>query len=108
MERRDDRAVPRAPQQDRPRDRLMPWYQRSARPYLPYTGHVTRGLVRLDDGGLLGMWRLRGVPHELAAPDDRNAAARTLNTIYRNIADSNVTLSAHLVRHKVPTVAARR
>lgn len=86
----------------------MAWYQRSARPYLRYIGHATRGLVRLDDGSLLAMWRLRGVPHELAAPSERNAAARTLNTIYRNIADDNVTLSTHLVRHKLQVPAILR
>ncbi len=77
------------------------WYQRSAKPYLPYVGHITRGVVRLDDGSLLAMWRLRGVPHELAAPSERNAAARALNAIWRGIADDNVSVAAHLVRHKV-------
>jgi len=76
------------------------WIERPAEPYLPYVGHVAPGAVLLNDGSLLAMGRLRGLPHELASAAERNAAARFLNGLWRNIADDTVTVGAHLVRHQ--------
>lgn len=76
------------------------WAERSAEAYLPYLGHVAPSAVLLNDGSLLAMGRLRGVPHELASAAERNAAARFLNGLWRNIADDTVTVGAHLVRHR--------
>jgi len=39
--------------------------------------------------------------HELASRADRNAAALSLNTLWRNIADDNITAHSHFVRRKV-------
>ena len=74
--------------------------ERSAEPYLPYLGHVRPDVVLLEDGSLLAMGALHGLPHELAAEDERNAAARLLNSLWRNIADDTLTIGAHFVRHK--------
>ena len=74
--------------------------ERSAEPYLPYLGHIRPDVVLLSDGSLLAMGTLHGVPHELAAEAERNAAARLLNSLWRNIADDTLTVGAHLVRHK--------
>ncbi len=76
------------------------WAERSAEPYLPYLGHVAPGAVLLNDGSLLAMGRLRGMPHELASAAERNAAARFLNGLWRNIADDTITIGTHLVRHR--------
>jgi len=32
----------------------MPWFERSAEPYLPYLSHITPEIVLLADGSLLG------------------------------------------------------
>ena len=74
--------------------------ERSAEQYLPYVGHIGASVVLLDDGRLLSIGPLHGVPTELAADDERNALARVLNGILRNIADDNVTIYVHLVRHQ--------
>jgi type IV secretion system protein VirB4 len=75
--------------------------ERTARHYLPYVGHYpTAELVLLEDGSLLAMGRLAGVPHELASLSERNAAAKFLNSLWRQIADDTITLGVHLVRHK--------
>ncbi len=74
--------------------------ERSAAPYLPYLGHVRPDVVLLEDGSLLAMGELQGVPYELAAEAERNASARLLNSLWRNVADDNVTIGAHLVRHQ--------
>jgi type IV secretion system protein VirB4 len=74
--------------------------ERSAEPYLPYLGHVRPDVVLLFDGSVLVIGALHGLPHELAAEAERNAAARLLNSLWRNIADDTVTIGVHLVRHK--------
>src|SRR5215472_12859064 len=75
--------------------------ERSAAPFLPYLGHYPNAnTVLLQDGSLLAIGRLAGVPHELAAASERNAAARALNSLWRQIADDSLTLGIHLVRFR--------
>ena len=76
------------------------WAERSASQYLPYVGHVSPGIVLLDDGSLLAMAHLHGLPHELAAASERNAAARFLSALWRQVADDVLTIDLHLVRHQ--------
>jgi type IV secretion system protein VirB4 len=71
-----------------------------APPYLPYLGHITPNVVLLEDGSLLAMAELHGLPHELSSNDERNAAARMLNSLWRNIASDTVTLYAHFIRDR--------
>ena len=72
--------------------------ERSASSYLPYIGHAGPQTVLLENGSLLAMARVEGQPFELADHVARNARLRLLNTVYRNIADDNVTICTHLVR----------
>ncbi len=67
--------------------------------YLPYVGHITPSAVLLDTGAVLAMARIEGQPFELADNAERNARLRLLNTIYRNIADNNISIYTHLVRY---------
>jgi type IV secretion system protein VirB4 len=76
------------------------WAERSASQYLPYVGHVSPGIVLLEDGSLLAMAHLHGLPHELAAASERNAAARFLSALWRQVADDVLTINLHLVRHQ--------
>ena len=73
--------------------------ERSGEIYLPYVGHIAKNVVLLRDGSVLAMGHVRGVPFELEVPAMRNARARAMNTVLRNIADDNVTISTYLVRH---------
>ena len=73
--------------------------ERRAGKYLPYIGHVGPRTVLLEDGSLLAMAHVAGHPFELEEHADRNARLRLLNTLYRNLADDNVTVSTHLIRH---------
>jgi type IV secretion system protein VirB4 len=74
--------------------------ERSAAQYLPYIGHIGPQTVLLEDGSLLAMAHVAGQPFELADHAMRNARLRLLNVLYRNIADDNLTLCTHLVRHR--------
>jgi type IV secretion system protein VirB4 len=73
--------------------------ERSAAKYLPYVGHTAPQVVLLDNGGVMTMAHVQGTPFELANHADRNARLRRLNTVYRNMADDNVIICTHLVRH---------
>lgn len=53
----------------------------------------------LRDGSVLAMGHVKGVPFELEEPAVRNGRKRNLNTVLRNIADDNVTVSTHMIRH---------
>jgi type IV secretion system protein VirB4 len=74
----------------------------SVDPYLPYWDHPHEGAMLLEDGSLMAMCRLRGVPHELCLTSERNAAGELLNRLYCDIADDNITLGFHLVREEAP------
>jgi type IV secretion system protein VirB4 len=73
--------------------------ERGASKYLPYLGHVGPQTVLLENGSLVAMARVQGHPFELEDHSDRNARLRLLNTLYRNLADDNVTVYTHLIRH---------
>ena len=74
--------------------------ERSAAPYLPYIGHIGPQTILLEDCSLLAIAHVTGHPFELADHATRNARLRLLNVLYRNIADDNLTLCTHLVRHR--------
>ena len=74
-------------------------WERSAEPFLPYVGHVSPGTMLLEDGSVMAMIRVSGFPFELEDTGIRNARRRQLNTLMRAIADDNLTLGVHFVRH---------
>ncbi|MGI4795965.1 MAG: VirB4 family type IV secretion/conjugal transfer ATPase [Janthinobacterium lividum] len=73
--------------------------ERSGEIYLPYVGHISDQAVLLRDGSVMAMGRVNGMAFELEEPIMRNARCRNFNTLLRNIADDNVSLSTHLIRH---------
>jgi type IV secretion system protein VirB4 len=76
--------------------------------YLPFVGHISAQAVLLETGGLLTMAHVQGQPFELADHAARNARLRLMNTVYRNIADDNVAIYTHLIRHMDETPEAAR
>lgn len=73
--------------------------ERSGELYLPFVGHAGPQTILLEDGSVLAMAEVRGVPFELEDHAQRNARLRMLNTLFRNIADDNIALYSHLIRH---------
>ena len=73
--------------------------ERSGEIYLPYVGHVAEQAVLLRDGSVMAMGHAGGTAFELEEPEMRNARLRNLNTLFRNIADDNVNICTHLIRH---------
>lgn len=73
--------------------------ERSGEIYLPYVGHVSENAVLLRDGSVMAMGHVNGIAFELEDPDLRNARCRAFNTLFRNIADDNISVYTHMVRH---------
>ncbi|MHC2302889.1 type IV secretion/conjugal transfer VirB4 family ATPase [Rhizobium mongolense] len=83
--------------------------ERSGEIYLPYVGHLSDKVILLEDGSIMAMAHVKGLPFELEDVAIRNARCRAFNTLLRNIADDNVSICAHLVRHNdVPSPPARQ
>ena len=83
--------------------------ERSGEIYLPYVGHVADDVLLLRDGSVCAIGHLSGMAFELEEPVVRNARLRNLNTVLRNIADDNLCVSTHLVRHSdVPELPKTR
>ena len=73
--------------------------ERSGEVYLPYIGHVAEGAVLLQDGSIMAMGHIDGLAFELEDPAVRNIRSQNFNTLFRNIADDNISVNIHLVRH---------
>jgi type IV secretion system protein VirB4 len=82
--------------------------ERGAEKYLPFIGHVNGQTLLLQSGALLALAHVEGQPFELADHAARNARLRLLNTVYRNLADDNVTIYTHLIRHADIATASQR
>jgi len=74
--------------------------ERSGEIYLPYVGHIAADVLLLEDGSVCAIGHIAGVPFEMEEPAMRNSRLRNLNTVFRNIADDNVTIVTHLIRHE--------
>ena len=75
---------------------------------LPYADHVAPQVVLLRDGSVMATYRASGVPFALARNDERNAHHRRHVAWLNAIADDNVEVVEHLVRHRhVPPMPPR-
>jgi type IV secretion system protein VirB4 len=75
------------------------WFERSGEDVLPYVGHVRPDVALLNDGSHMAMAHIPGPPYELEDNGVRNTREQLVNTLARHIADDNVTLFVHQVRH---------
>jgi len=60
--------------------------------FIPYVRHVDETTIALDSRALMTMITLEGVSFETADVRDLNGLHRSLNTLYRNIADERLAL----------------
>ena len=67
--------------------------------YVPCIGHIGPQTVLLESGAVIAMAHIDGFPFELVDHSARMTRLWRLNTLYRNLADDNVTIYTHLVRH---------
>jgi len=74
-------------------------FERAADDYLPFVQHVSPENVLCDDGSVATAFHVPGNPFELETHRERNVRRRQLNALWRSIADTNLTVATHLVRH---------
>ena len=82
--------------------------ERGADKYLPMIGHIRPEIVLMGDGAVLAVAHIEGTAFELADHAARNSRVRLLNTLLRNMADDNVVIYTHLIRHPDLSVEAPR
>jgi type IV secretion system protein VirB4 len=71
----------------------------SGEEFVPDVGHIAPDVALLSDASVLAIVQVPGSPFQLEETRERNIRRRQRNELLRNIADDNVTIGAHLVRH---------
>src|SRR5580700_4858530 len=72
----------------------------SAARCIPYTAHVADGVVRMEAGDYLQVFRLGGASFESADDAELNNWHERLNVLWRNVASPNVALWTHIIRRR--------
>lgn len=75
--------------------------ERGLAAFVPYSTHVGPNTVVTKDGEYMRTWRVEGITHETADPEDIQIRMDQLNTVLRAIGRSQVALWVHNVRRKV-------
>ncbi|MBB4402973.1 MULTISPECIES: VirB4 family type IV secretion/conjugal transfer ATPase [Rhizobium/Agrobacterium group] len=68
--------------------------------FIPYVRHVDESTIALESRTLMSVLVLEGVSFETADILDLNGLHRSLNTLYRNIADERLALWTHVIRRR--------
>ncbi|MBB2671382.1 UNVERIFIED_ORG: type IV secretion system protein VirB4 [Rhizobium esperanzae] len=68
--------------------------------FIPYIRHIDDSIIALDSGAMMAMIALDGISFETADVLDINSLHRSLNTLYRNIADERLSLWTHVIRRR--------
>ena len=74
--------------------------EESASSFIPYSSHVTKSFVKLENGDYCATIKMQGAAHESADMSDINIWHDQLNGFLRNIASPNVAVWTHVVRRK--------
>ena len=65
----------------------------------PYVDHIAPGTMLLADGSLLAVLRMPGAPFSVVMNSERNGYKRRLVAFLNAVADENVEVHIHLVKH---------
>ncbi|PDT06851.1 VirB4 family type IV secretion system protein [Rhizobium sp. M1] len=74
--------------------------ERGPETFIPYIRHVDDSIIALDSRAMMVMVALDGISFETADAVDLNSLHRSLNTLYRNIADERLSLWTHVIRRR--------
>lgn len=69
--------------------------------FLPYSGHVTKTIIKMENGDMMASIRLNGAAHQSADNEDLNGWHSQLNGLIRNLSSPHVALWSHIVRREV-------
>lgn len=79
--------------------RRLAAHERAGTAYARHLGHVSDGVALMRDGTVCAVVEVGGFPHEMAGDEAANARHAVRAALLRNIADEDVGLVEHLVRH---------
>ena len=68
--------------------------------FIPYSSHVTKTAIKLNNGDYIQIIRMQGAAHESADVRDINSWHDQLNGFMRNIASPNVAAWSHIIRRE--------
>ena len=74
--------------------------------YFPYIDHIAPTVMLLADNSVMSVMRMPGAPFALVMNSQRNAHKRRLTAFLNAIADENVEVHIHLVKHDSALPAA--
>lgn len=69
--------------------------------FVPYSSHLTDSILITTDGALLQTYRLDGIAFETKDEDELELLHQRLNTLYKGLSESNVSVWTHIIRKKV-------
>ncbi len=69
--------------------------------FIPYSSHVSSNTLMTKDGALVRIFKLDGLSFETKDNDDLTLAHQRLNSLYKSLAEINVSLWTHCVRRKI-------
>ncbi|HHP0488845.1 TPA: VirB4 family type IV secretion/conjugal transfer ATPase [Vibrio harveyi] len=69
--------------------------------FIPYSSHLNSHTLNTKDGALVRIFKLGGLSFETKDNDDLKLAHQRLNSLYKSLAESNVSLWVHTLRRKV-------
>lgn len=75
--------------------------ERSLAPFIPFSSHVGPTTLLTKDGDLVRIWKVEGIAHETTDPDDIQRRMDQLNTVYRAIGSTQVSVWTHNVRRRI-------
>jgi type IV secretion system protein VirB4 len=79
--------------------RRLAAHERAGTAYARHLGHIADGVGLMRDGTVFAVVEVAGFPHEMAGDEAANARHAVRAAVLRNIADEDVGLVEHLVRH---------
>jgi type IV secretion system protein VirB4 len=74
-------------------------FERAGTRYARHHGHITDGVVLMEDGTVLAVIEAAGLPHDLADVSFLNGRFALRASLLMNMADDDVQLVEHLVQH---------
>lgn len=76
--------------------------ERATAPFIPYSAHIAPNTIITKEGDLVRIWKVGGMAHESADPDDVQFSMDGLNTMLRSLGKDgdHVALWTHQVRRK--------
>lgn len=72
--------------------------------FIPYSSHLDDTTLTTIDGAMLRVFKVEGISFETRDNDELTQAYMRLNSLYKGLCESNVSLWVHLIRRRVPSL----